>query len=137
MALLYKPPQFHSMHKSVLILHGNKWVLVGSPAVVLLLAGIGIPALDLARSQHGPLPLVLPDNVLDTANVVSGLSHVVQSCPPGSLLLPLDNLDALDVRRVNLVPHLDADSGQLVAEQDGGINTRVANVDADTGKGVA
>lgn len=71
----------------------------------------------------------MPDDVVDTANVVSGLAHVVKSCSSCSLLLPLDNFDTFDIGTVDLVPHLDANAGQVVAQEDGCVDALTADVE--------
>ena len=65
------------------------------------------------------------------------LPHIRQPRPPRLPLCPLHHLHTLHQRRVNLVPHLDADAGQLAAEQDGGVDASPPDVDADAGEGLA
>jgi len=93
-------------------------------------------------ASHGPtrpLPHVLPDNILHTANIVSRLAHVIKSRSPSPLRLPLHNLNTLHIRRVNLVAHLHAHARQIVAQQDGRVDFGVAllDVQAHAGEGVA
>jgi hypothetical protein len=114
---------------------------VPSLLVVLLLVRTSIPALCVL-AVHGtssPLPHVLPDNTVHTANIVSRLAHVIKSGPPRSLGLPLHHLDSLYVWRIDLVAHLDAHARQVVAQQDGRVDFRVAllDVEAHAGEGVA
>lgn len=65
------------------------------------------------------------------------LPHISQPRPPRLPLCPLHHLHALHQRRVHLIPHLDADAGQLAAEQDGGVDASPPDVDADAGEGLA
>jgi hypothetical protein len=114
---------------------------VPSLLVVLLLVRTSVPALCVlaVHGSSSPLPHVLPDNTLHTANIVSGLAHVVEPGPSRSLGLPLHHLNPLHVWRVDLVAHLDAHARQVVAQQDGRIDFRVAllDVEAHAGEGVA
>lgn len=66
-----------------------------------------------------------------------GLAHVVQPGAFRPLLPPLDNLDALDVGAVDLVPHFDADAGQVVAQQDGRVDAGAADIYTHAGERVA
>lgn len=111
--------------------------LVAPSLLVLLLSSIGVSALDLATPQHGPLALVLAYNVLDTADIMLRLAHVIQSGASRSLLPPLNDLDTLDVGTVDLVPHLDANAGQLVSQQDGRVDACAADVQAHARERVA
>jgi hypothetical protein len=65
------------------------------------------------------------------------LAHVRQSRSSSPLLAFLYDLNALHIWRVNLEPHLDTDSSQFVSEEDCTLNATAADVDANTGKGVA
>jgi hypothetical protein len=107
--------------------------LVPSLFVVLLLVRAGVPALCIlaVHGSSGPLPHVLPDNTVHTANIVSGLAHVIEPGPPRSLGLPLHHLDSLHVWRINLVAHLDAHARQVVAQQDGRVEFLVALLDVE------
>lgn len=59
---------------------------------------------------------------------MSGLAHVVESCSSCSLLLPLDNFDTFDIGTVDLVPHLDTNAGQVVAQKNGCVDALAADV---------
>lgn len=107
-------------------------LLVGTTLIVLLLARVGIPALDLRATQHSSLPLVLSNDIIHAAHIMSRLAHVIKSSPSRSLLLSLHNLNALYIGRVNLIPHLHAHASQVVAEQNGGVDALAADVEADT-----
>lgn len=64
-------------------------------------------------------------------------AHVVQPSPSRSLLFPLHDLDALDIGRVDLIPHLHSHASQVVTEQDRGVDALAADVEADSGVLVA
>lgn len=63
--------------------------------------------------------------------------HIRQSRSPRALSSTLHNLDALDERTVHFIPHLDADAGQLAAQQDRGVDSAPPDVDAYAGEGIA
>jgi len=113
---------------------------VPSPLVVLLLVRAGVSAFCIlaVHGSSSPLPHVLPDNTVHTANIVSRLAHVIEPGSPRSLGLPLHHLDSLHIWRIDLVAHLDAHARQVVAQQDGRVDFRVAllDVEAHAGEGV-
>ena len=61
---------------------------------------------------------------------MSGLAHVIKSGSSRSLLFPLDDFDTLDIGTVDLIPHLDAYTGEVVAQKDGGVDALAADVEA-------
>lgn len=65
------------------------------------------------------------------------LAHVRQSCSSRALLLPLHNLNSLNVRTVDFIPHFHAHSRKLVSEENGRLDTSAADVDAYSSKRVA
>lgn len=67
------------------------------------------------------------------------LAHVIESSSPRALRLALHDFNTLDIRAVDLVPHLDTDAGHLVAEEDRRVDFGVAlaDVEADAGERVA
>lgn len=64
------------------------------------------------------------------------LTHVRKSRSPRALLLPLDNLNSLHIRRIDLEPHLHTNASQLVAQQDTGVDAATADVYTDTSEWV-
>lgn len=77
------------------------------------------------------------DEVVDVAHVVLGLAHVGEPGAAGALGAAPDDLDAEDVGAVDLVPHLDAELGHVVAQQDGAVDAGAADGQADAGEGLA
>jgi hypothetical protein len=61
---------------------------------------------------------------------VSGLAHVVQSCSSRSLLFPLHDFHTFNIGRVDLIPHLDAHAGEVVAQENGCVDALAADVEA-------
>lgn len=98
---------------------------------------VRISSLCLARPQHLPLPDVLRDDILHAARVMLRLAHVVQPRSVRPLAPALHDLDALDVRAIHFVPHLDADARELVAQQDRRVDAPPPDVDAHAREGVA
>src|SRR4030081_244233 len=99
------------------------------PALALLLANhIAI----LLGPEPCPRPLILEHDILNTATIMLRFPHICQPGPSCSLLFPLHNLYALNVRTVDLIPHLHTHPRQLVAQQDAGIDTAPSDVDADS-----
>ncbi|PQE08254.1 hypothetical protein CJF31_00009487 [Rutstroemia sp. NJR-2017a BVV2] len=82
-------------------------------------------------------PLVLQHDILHTTHIMFWLPHVRQPGSPSSLRLPLHHLDTLHIRTVDLVPHLDSDSRQLIPQQDAGLDTSASNVDTYSRKRIA
>lgn len=62
------------------------------------------------------------------------LAHIVQVGSPCSFRLALHNLDSLDVRTVDLEPHLHRNTRQVVPQQDCPIDLAVdlSNVETNT-----
>lgn len=75
--------------------------------------------------------------VVDVAHVVLGLAQVGEAGAAGALGAAADDLDADDVGAVDLVPHLDADLGEVVAQQDGGVDAGAPHRHADAREGLA
>jgi hypothetical protein len=48
--------------------------------------------------------------------ILQNIPEIVQSRPSGLLLPPLHNLNACDIGTVNLIPHLNAHSRQLIPQ---------------------
>lgn len=65
------------------------------------------------------------------------LAHVRKSRSSRALLLSLDNLNALHIRRIDLKPHLHTNASQLVAQQDTGVDAATADVYAYASEWVA
>lgn len=65
------------------------------------------------------------------------LSHICQTCTSRSLLPSLHHFYSLYIWRVDLVPHLHANSCKLVAEENASVDASAADVDADTCEWVA
>ena len=65
------------------------------------------------------------------------LAEVVQARTPRPLLRALHDLDGSDGRREHLEPHLDADAGEVIAEQHGGGGPAAAHVQAHAGERLA
>lgn len=65
------------------------------------------------------------------------LSHIRQTCTSRSLLTSLHNFYSLDIWRVDLIPHLHANSRKLVAEENAGVDASAADVDADACEWIA
>lgn len=74
--------------------------------------------------------------MVDVAHVVLGLAHVGEPGAAGALGAAPDDLDAEDVGAVDLVPHLDAELGEVVAQQDGAVDAGAADGQADAGEGL-
>ena len=114
---------------------------IPSLLVILLLVRAHIPTLRTLTPNRPSnlLPQILPHDPIHTAYIVSRLAHIVQLRPPRPLLLPLHNLNALNVGTVDLKPHLDSNPRELVAEEDGSVDGLVAlaNVEADAGERIA
>lgn len=66
-----------------------------------------------------------------------GLPHVCQACSSRSLLPSLHYFDSLYIWRVDLIPHLHANSRKLVAEENACVDASAADVDADACKWIA
>lgn len=113
--------------------------LIAPPLVILLLSSIRIFPFDTPtpHSTYRPLPLILPNNVLHAPDIMRRLAHVVQSSAPRSPLTPLHNFHAIHIRAVDLEPHLNANTRELVAEQNGGVDALAADVEAHAGEGIA
>ena len=75
--------------------------------------------------------------MLDVAHVVAGLAHEIEAGAARALGPPPDDLDAQHVGAVDLVPHLDADLGEVVPEEDGRVNARALDRQADAGERLA
>lgn len=88
-----------------------------------------------AEDVPGPPPG--GDEVIDVAHVVLGLAHVGEAGTAGAAGTTPDDLDADDVGAVDLVPHLDADLGEVVAQEDGRVDAGAADAQADAGEGLA
>ena len=65
------------------------------------------------------------------------LPHIRQSRPPGSLLAPLHNLNSFHIWAVDFIPHLDAHSGEFIAQKYSRIDAPAPDVDAHSGKWIA
>jgi len=65
--------------------------------------------------------------VVDVTHVVLGMAHVGKAGTAGTLGPAPDDLNAQNLGAVDLVPHLDADLGQVVAQQDRGVDAPPAD----------
>lgn len=65
-----------------------------------------------------------------------GLAHVGEAGAAGALGPAVDDLDAEDVAAVDLEPHLDADLGELAAQQDGRLDAPPPDADAHAREGL-
>ncbi len=92
------------------------------------------PALGAEDVSRAP---PLGDEMVDVAHVVLRVAHVVEPGTAGALGPAPDDLDAQDVGAVDLVPHLDADLGQVVPEQDGGVDAGALDRQAHAGERLA
>lgn len=92
---------------------------------------LALGAEDVPRAAPGG------DEVVDVAHVVLGLAHVGEPGAAGALGAAPDDLDAEDVGAVDLVPHLDAELGEGVAQQDGAVDAGAPDGQAHAGEGLA
>ncbi len=67
-------------------------------------------------SKSTPRPLIIQDNILHTAHIMLRLPHIRQSRSSRPLLSSLYDLDALHIRTVDLIPHLNSNSRQLISQ---------------------
>lgn len=76
------------------------------------------------RAKHVPGPPPRLDQVVHIAHIVLRLAHVREPGAPRALRPPPDDLDAQHAGAVDLEPHLDADLGQVVPQQDRRVDAR-------------
>jgi len=89
-------------------------------------------------SKHPPHPLQNPPfGTKETRNPHPHIPHIIQPRPPRPLRPPLHDLNALDIRTIDLKPHLDAHARQLVAQQDPRIHAAPADVQTHARERVA
>lgn len=62
------------------------------------------------------------DEVIDITHIVFGLAHVSEAGATGALGPAPDDLDTQHGGAVDFKPHLDAELGQVVAQQDRGVD---------------
>ena len=68
---------------------------------------------------------------------MANIPHISQVRPPRPPLRPLHHLNRLDIRTVNLNPHLHPHHEQLIPQQNPRVDAPTLDTEADAGKGVA
>lgn len=86
--------------------------------------------------QQRPLPHIRRHHPLHTPQIMLLPPHKIQPRPPRPPPRLLHDIHADDVRRVQLDPHLDADTRELVAEEEGGVDAAPAELQENPAEGV-
>lgn len=94
------------------------------------------PFLSSTTSDGSLCALVLKNNILHASHIVLRLPHIRQPSSPGPFLLSLNNFNTVNVRTVDLVPHLHTYSCQFIPEQYRRINPSSTDIDTDSSKGI-
>lgn len=74
---------------------------------------------------------------MHTETLSSHIPHIIQPRPPRPLHPSLHHLNALDVRTIDLKPHLDPHARQLVAQQDARVDAAPPDIQTHARERVA